>query len=190
MTTSTAVRYFIAVSAEEANRAAIYGIGHTAQEAIDDAVSGAQLASNDIPEDEQRRRDQYGDLISVHYVAQECTRALHEFVEKNGGAGLSWGENDDRLQDLEVDGYLADEIAEFVNDGVEKNWLYNEGHPSSWTAAQSAIDIYINDDADADADGKTYKWSQLMKSHQRLANAVAERVQKFMDEYPVAEAAE
>jgi hypothetical protein len=92
--------HFIAVSADPHNQIAIYGIGHTAEEAIDDAVRGANLPSNEIEESERRDRDQYGDLIAVYHVAQPCTERLYSHVDTHGGASLSWGPNDAGLQDL------------------------------------------------------------------------------------------
>lgn len=95
--------HFIAVSPDPHNQIAIYGIGHTAEDAIDDAVRGANLPSNEIEEREQRDRDRYGDLITVHFVAEPCTKELYDYVEAKGGASLRWVRNDAGLQDVAKD---------------------------------------------------------------------------------------
>ena len=130
------------------------GVGHTAEEAIADAVSGAQLGTKDIPAGERRKRDRYGDLIEVHFVAQRCTRALFEHAEKNGGAGLSWGENDHGLQDLqffsrsEID-FVLDYIIEVVKEAHQGGG----DHPSTWSveeALESCVGFDNGDENDAE----------------------------------------
>jgi len=102
-------KFFIAVNANEANQLTIDGIGHTADEAIADAVRGSGVGSNDI-EDGVRHapgpvieRDRYGDPITVHFVAEECTQELYDVVDADGGARLRWAPNEQGLQDVAKD---------------------------------------------------------------------------------------
>lgn len=99
MTTST--KYFIAVSSDVTAQITIDGLGHTADQAIQDAVENAQLPSN--VRENSTIRDQYGDIIETIFVAQECTKELYDLVDRVGGAGLSWEENEDGLQDIAAD---------------------------------------------------------------------------------------
>lgn len=96
MTTST--KYFIAVAADVTAQITIDGLGHTADQAIKDAVDNAGLPSND--RSGSNLRDVYGDLLEAYYVAQECTKALYDLVIEVGGARLSWEQNAAGLQDV------------------------------------------------------------------------------------------
>lgn len=102
-TTATAVRYFIAVNADTRNQVTIDGIGHSEAASIADAVLNSGVGQNYIFERDRTARDEDGDLIEVHFVAEECTKALYDLVEENGGARLSWGRNADGLQDIVVE---------------------------------------------------------------------------------------
>ena len=96
-------RYFIAVLADEPNQVTIDGLGHTAEEAIQDALRAVSLPSNVRPSDWAPVRDRYDELLEVVFTAQECTKELYDYVEKNGGAGLSWDHRDaDGLMDLVI----------------------------------------------------------------------------------------
>jgi hypothetical protein len=83
MNTTNDTRYFIAVAANEADRLTIDVIGHMVDEAIQDAHAGIGSGMTD-----------HG------FVAQECTKALYDYVVRNGGAGLSWEKNTEGLQDV------------------------------------------------------------------------------------------
>lgn len=76
-------RYHIAVAENAADRLIVYGIGHSEELALADA---------------QRFADADGE--STRFVAQPCTKRLHDHVRDAGGAGLSWEENGDGLMDL------------------------------------------------------------------------------------------
>jgi hypothetical protein len=125
MTTST--KYFIAVSSDVTAQITIDGLGHTADQAIQDAVENAQLPSNE--RENSTIRDQYGDIVETMFIAQECTNALYDFVDRIGGAGLSWEENEDGLQDIEADDEdvvaksdygTADELVTVLRDAEDK----------------------------------------------------------------------
>lgn len=106
----TNTKYFIAVDADPSQQTVIYGIGHTAEEAIDDAVKGAAVGDN-VRED-STVRDIYGDIVEELFVAQECTAGLYALVQNKGGAGLSWGKNG-RLMDV-IPGSIEDLAAQLV----------------------------------------------------------------------------
>lgn len=100
--------HFIAVAADVSNRGAIMGIGRTSEEAIADAAAGilgsenkGSLSTAALVND-RNFHDRRDDItIDDILVAQPCTRALYEYVEKHGGARLSWRENDEGKQDIE-----------------------------------------------------------------------------------------
>lgn len=76
--TDTAVRYFIAVIGDQD---AVYGIGESADQAIEDARSNGDASE------------------PLAFVAQECTKRLYDYVEENG-SHVSWTVSKAGLQDL------------------------------------------------------------------------------------------
>ncbi|MET7242929.1 hypothetical protein ABZT49_06130 [Methylobacterium sp. EM32] len=87
--TDTAVRYFIAVIGDED---AVYGIGHSADQAVEDARSNGDPAQ------------------PLDFIAQECTQRLYDEVKANG-TPRGWTTNVDGLKDLEPEDGLYDDAA-------------------------------------------------------------------------------
>lgn len=88
-TTDTAVRYFIAVIGDQD---AVYGIGHSADQAIEDARSNGDASQ------------------PLDFTAQECTQRLHDYVATHGTPD-GWTTNADGLEDLEPEDGLYEDAA-------------------------------------------------------------------------------
>lgn len=119
--------YYIAVAANPANRNTIIAIGTTDAEAINNAVKAVG-----------------GDVTANDFVAEECTRRLFDYVEKNGTPDRWTTRNG--IEDVEVeDESLLDDLIEHVFDGMEHNARYNSdsGLMTDWSDADHAISTYI-----------------------------------------------
>lgn len=169
-TTATAVRFFIAVPAVEANQTAIFGIGHTEEEAVADAyidtctqvptVDQGTAPSRYVDGDTettwtvtttQGTETHYSEADADHqvqansFVAQECTERL--FLSVQEGSVDRWTTNN-RLQDLDLD---EDELAEMV-DHVTERFANLDGEASAGWMAEHAysdaiafVDCYVRD---------------------------------------------
>lgn len=139
--------HFIAVAADASNRNAIMGIGHTADAAIADAAAGI-VSTSANPVDalvaDQRFHKRNDDItIDDILIAQPCTRALYDYVEKHGGARLSWRENDKGQQDIEeLPAAIVDAARNFMDEfpGEVPDTLYAQLSASTGWEARFSTD--------------------------------------------------
>lgn len=126
MTSETAIRYFIAVPAHPQSNGAIFGIGTTAEAAIEDAWQGENCGP-DRPHVAREEPEYEGQGAFVAYgsggrelgrfydeddaqeavdldgfTARECTERLYRLIEANGADAnsFSWGEASNGLDDI------------------------------------------------------------------------------------------
>jgi hypothetical protein len=204
-TTSTAIRFFIAVPAVEANQTAIYGIGHTEEEAVADAYADTRTQVPTVAQGTAPSRYVDGDTertwtvtttqgSETHYteadadhqvqgnsfVAQECTERLFLSVQK--GSVDRWTTNG-RLQDLDVNQGAVDDALDEVKDGLDGE------HASTIAAlmaedalddAHTYVDAFIRQNSDSDyhdavEDDAEFRLALDLTVRDHLLELIAER---------------
>lgn len=202
---TTAVRYFIAVPAIEANQTAIYGIGNTAEEAVADAYAEARTQVPTVETGTAPSRYVDGETertwtvtttqsIETYYseaeadrhveansfVAQECTERLFLSVRKGGVD--RWTTNGN-LQDLDVDQGAIDEALEEVKKRLLNDWTKVLADVDAGNALYEAglcVDSTIgqngtSDYHDAITDDPEFRLSLDLAVRDHLLTLIAER---------------
>jgi hypothetical protein len=157
-TTSTAVRFFVAVPANGDD--GIYGIGHTAKAALAEAYRGSQTHPADVSQDEEgewivshngsdetfQDEDEARDYAAqLGFVAEPCTERLYVHVERYGcdaeQPGFRWAKGTDGLTDLDLgdDEVALDDAVDEVRAGFEG---LDDGAKDEWTASSALADAH------------------------------------------------
>ncbi len=142
LASTSVVRYFIALPAEQSCQTAIFGIGHTEEEAIADAyddsrtraptVEAVNLPSRHVDGETEEawvvttwegRETFYSEaeadqhVLENAFVAEECTERL--FVSLQRGSVDRWTTNAARLQDLDLDEGAIEDALNEVKEGLD-----------------------------------------------------------------------
>lgn len=169
MTSSTAVRFFIAVPADPQSNGAIFGLGLSAEAAIADAhKAGGSTAPvitesrDEVPTwtvtvtsgdtqtfDDEIDADAYA--AEHDFKALECTERLYRYAEKH--TLESWTSNAAGLEDLEVDEDLVAAAVAEVNEGFDGSTAQDTWAPeSALSDAHEYVDAYVVQDENVDDD--------------------------------------